>query len=120
MATMTFVADLRDIIVTHAAVEYPAPLRVFRTTGSIHVSVLDAGDLLIDQQEEKIRDARLPPPNLRRRFVEFFVEAVGDRDAAPLVDGEINGAVADRSAACGTGKQQPRRAPGTNGGVCRG
>ena len=95
VATMTFVSGpCATVTVTHAAIEPRDTLRVFGTTGSIHVSVLNAGDLVITPQGQEVRETHPPPPNLHQPLVEDFVEAVRS-GRAPLVDGEVGRAVAE-------------------------
>ena len=83
VAVMTFESGpCATVTVTHAAIEPRDTLRVFGTTGSIHVSVLNAGDLVITRQGQEAREAHPPAANLHQPLVEDFVEAVRSGRAA--------------------------------------
>jgi predicted dehydrogenase len=82
------------VTVTHAAIESRDTLRIFGSAGSIHLSVLNAGDMVITRNGQDEREAHPPAANLHQPLVEDFVEAV--RTArAPGVTGEAGRAVAE-------------------------
>ena len=95
VAAMAFASGpCATVTVTHAAIEPRNTLRVFGTTGLIDVSVLNAGDLVINRQGQQVREMHPPAPNLHQPLVEDFVEAV-QSGRGPRVDGEVGRAVAE-------------------------
>jgi len=81
------------VSVTHAAIEPRDSLHIFGTTGSIHVPVLNAGDISITSAGEQRRESHAPAPNLHQPLVQDFVDAVlAGRD--PGVDAAVGRAVA--------------------------
>jgi predicted dehydrogenase len=82
------------VTVTHAATEPKDTLRVFGTAGSIHIAVLNAGDIVVTRQGAEERESHPPAPNLHQPLVEDFVAAVAT-GRAPAVDGEAGRAVAE-------------------------
>jgi predicted dehydrogenase len=81
------------VTVTHAAIEPRDTLRLYGTTGSIHVAVLNAGDMLITRHGQEHRESHPPALNLHQPLVEDFVSAVLT-GRAPAVDGDLGRAVA--------------------------
>jgi predicted dehydrogenase len=82
------------VTVTHAAIEPRDTLRIFGTAGSIHIAVLNAGEMVITRNGQEAREAHPPASNLHQPLVEDFVEAV-QTGRAPSVDGEVGRAVAE-------------------------
>ena len=82
------------VTVTHAAIEPRDTLRIFGTTGSIHIAVLNAGQLVVTRDGEERHESYPPAPNLHQPLVEDFVDAIRS-DRAPAVDGAIGRAVAE-------------------------
>jgi predicted dehydrogenase len=82
------------VTVTHAAIETRDTLRVFGTTGSIHIAVLNAGDMVITREGQEHRETHPPAPNLHQPLIEDFVEAVRS-GREPSVNGGTGRAVAE-------------------------
>jgi predicted dehydrogenase len=81
------------LAVTHAAIESRDTLRIFGTKGSIHVAVLNKGDVRVIPGPDERCEAHPPAANLHQPLIEDFVEAVlAGRD--PIVNGEIGRTVA--------------------------
>jgi predicted dehydrogenase len=94
IATLQFVrGTCATITVTHAANEPQDSLRIFGTTGSIHVEKLNAGDLLLKQDGAERREALPPASNIHLPSIQDFVDAVA-AGREPGVDGAIGRAVA--------------------------
>jgi predicted dehydrogenase len=78
--------------VTHAAAESQDTLDIFCSSGSLHVSVLNRGDLRIVSEDGERREQHPPHRNLHQPLVEDFIAAVlADRE--PAVGGEMGRAV---------------------------
>ena len=82
------------VTVTHAAIEPRDTLRIFGTAGSIHIAVLNAGEMVITRNGQDERESHPPAANLHQPLVEDFVDAVRT-GRAPSVDGEVGRAVAE-------------------------
>lgn len=82
------------LTVTHAASEARDTFRVFGTSGSIHVPVLNAGALTVISDGLERTESHPPPANLHQPLVQDFVDALIE-GRAPGVTGEIGRAVAD-------------------------
>ena len=82
------------VTVTHAAIEPRDTLRVFGTLGSIHIAVLNAGQLVVSRDGQDRHESHPPAPNLHQPLVEDFVDALR-AGRAPAVDGEVGRAVAE-------------------------
>jgi predicted dehydrogenase len=80
------------VTVTHAAAEPQDTLRVFGTTASIHVPVLNGPDLRIVHGGEIRHESHPPPANLHQPLIQDFVDAIKER-RAPAVSGEVGRAV---------------------------
>ncbi len=81
------------LAVTHAAREPQDTLSIFGSRGSIHVPVLNEGNMrVLSDQGERI-EAHPPKANLHAPLIENFVDAVLN-DREPLVNGEIGKMVA--------------------------
>lgn len=74
------------VTVTHGAEEPQDTLDVFGDAGSIHVPVLNRGELTIVRPGEQLREMHPPPRNLHQPLVEQFVSAVLE-GGRPVVDG---------------------------------
>ena len=81
------------VTVTHAAHEPRDTLRIFATRGSMHVDVLNHGDLRIVNASGETRETRPPAANLHQPLIEDFVDA-RLTGRAPRVGGDIGRAVA--------------------------
>jgi predicted dehydrogenase len=98
IAALTFESGpCATVTVTHAAIEPRDTLRVFGTSGSIHIAVLNAGQLVVSRDGHERHESHPPAANLHQPLVEDFVEAVRT-DRAPAVHGEIGRAVAELEA----------------------
>jgi predicted dehydrogenase len=94
VAALRFVSGpCATVTVTHAARESRDTLRIFGTAGSIHIPVLNAGELIVNTDAGERRETYPPPANLHQPLVEDFVDAVGN-GRAPLVDGAVGRSVA--------------------------
>ena len=81
------------LAVTHAAIESRDTLRIFGTSGSIHVETLNKGDVRIVAGGQERREVHLPAANLHQPLIADFVQAVlAGRE--PAVNGGIGRAVA--------------------------
>ena len=95
VAALTFASGpCATVTVTHAAIEPRDTLRIFGTAGSIHIAVLNAGELVVDRNGQEQRESHPPASNLHQPLVEDFVDAV-QTGRAPSVDGEVGRAVAE-------------------------
>jgi predicted dehydrogenase len=81
------------VTVTHGAAEPQDTLRIFGTTGSIHVPVLNRSDLRIVRGSETSLESHPPPANLHQPLIQDFVDAVA-AGRSPAVTGEVGRAVA--------------------------
>ena len=79
--------------VTHAANVSKDTLDVFGTSGSIHVPVLNEGEVHVTRGRDKSVESLPPAANLHLPLIEQFVEAVS-AGREPGVPGEIGRAVA--------------------------
>jgi predicted dehydrogenase len=86
------------LTVTHAASEPRDTLRIFGTNGSIHIPVLNGGELTIVSNGVERVEAHPTPANLHQPLVQDFVDALLE-GRAPGVTGEIGRAVAELEAA---------------------
>jgi len=81
------------LAVTHAAREPQDTLSIFGSRGSIHVPVLNEGNMrVVSDQGERIEE-HPPEANLHAPLIEDFVEAVMN-DREPIVNGETGKMVA--------------------------
>ncbi len=83
-----------SLTVTHASAEPRDTLEIFGTRGSIHVAVLNRGDISIQSSRGRRVESLPPAPNVHQPLIEDFVKAVGG-NRAPLVTGEVGRAVAE-------------------------
>jgi len=84
VAALTFASGpCATVTVTHAAIEPRDTLRVFGTKGSIHVAVLNAGEMVITRDGEERRELHPPAPNLHQPLVEDFATPCGQSVSRP-------------------------------------
>ncbi len=82
------------LVVTHAAAAARDTLEIYGTRGSLHATVLNAGDLAIVAGDARRSEPHPPAPNLHQPLVQDFVDAVlAGRE--PTVTGAIGRAVAE-------------------------
>jgi predicted dehydrogenase len=81
------------LAVTHSASEAQDTLDVFGAAGSVHVTVLNEGNLRVLTAHGERTEAHPPAENLHAPLIADFVEAVLN-DREPAVTGEIGRAVA--------------------------
>ncbi len=93
-AFFKFEAGLRaTLTVTHAAFESQDTLDIFGSQGSLHVPVLNRGDLLIKTAQGERHEAHPPHDNIQLPSIEDFTQALLE-NREPRVTGEIGRAVA--------------------------
>ena len=81
------------LAVTHAAIESRDTLRIFGSSGSIHVETLNKGDVRTVAGGQERREAHPPAANLHQPLIDDFVQAVLT-GREPAVNGGIGRAVA--------------------------
>jgi predicted dehydrogenase len=81
------------LTVTHAAQEPQDTLDIFGTQGSLHVPVLNKGEIRIRKGGEERTEFHPPAPNIHQPLIEDFVQAVLT-GREPKMGGEIGLAVA--------------------------
>jgi predicted dehydrogenase len=74
--------------VTHAAVEPQDTLDIFGMKGSIHIPVLNAGEMIIRSGSVETTESHPPSANFHAPLITDFVNAVLN-DGEPAIDGEI-------------------------------
>lgn len=79
--------------VSHAVMEARDTFTVWGSEGSMHVEVLNEGNLLIRTRDNERRETHKPSQNIHQPLIEDFVQAIID-DRQPLVTGEIGRTVA--------------------------
>lgn len=93
-AFFKFEAGLRAILtVTHAAFESQDTLDIFGAQGSLHVQVLNRGDLLVKTASGERRELHPPHANLQFPSIDDFTQAIIE-DRTPGVTAEIGREVA--------------------------
>ena len=94
IAVMSFVhGGYATLSVTHAAREPQDTLDIFGSEGSLHVAVLNQGELRVTRGTETRLELLPPAANIHAPLIEEFVDAVtGGR--APAVTGEMGRTVA--------------------------
>ena len=75
------------LTVSHAAYEPRDTFDVFGSRGSIHVPVLNNGNMLIVNEEGERTESHPPAANLHEPLIEDFIEAIF-QDRQPAVNGE--------------------------------
>ena len=83
-----------SLAVTHASAEPQDTLDIYGTRGSIHVAVLNQGEIRIMSGGATRAESHPPAPNLHRPLIEDFIKAVVE-NRAPVVTGEMGRAVAE-------------------------
>lgn len=97
------------VTVSHAASEPQDTLQIFGSEGSIHVPLLNAGEMTLVRGDERVVERHPPHPNLHLPLVAQFVEAIRT-GGAPAVDGGAGRAVnAALEALASTSVGSPRR-----------
>jgi predicted dehydrogenase len=81
------------VTVTHAADEARDTISVFATRGSLHVSSLNTGELIVAGNGSRRTESHPPAANIHQPLVQDFVDAVLSV-RAPGVGGDIGRAVA--------------------------
>ena len=82
-----------NLTVTHAAVEAQDTLDIFGTKGSLHVPVLNKGDLLLRIGNAETLENHPPHLNIHQPLIEEFTEAVLN-DREPQIGGETGRMIA--------------------------
>lgn len=90
IAIIEFESGARAVLtVTHAAAEPQDTLDVYGSDGSLHVPVLNRGQLIVlARSGTKTVEEHPPHDNLHLPLIEDFARAVGE-ERAPEVDGEV-------------------------------
>lgn len=83
-----------NLTVTHAAIESRDTLSIFGTKGSIHVSVLNEGEIRILTADGERIENHPPHQNIHRPLIEDFAEAILN-GRNPAVSGEIGKLIAE-------------------------
>ena len=81
------------LTVSHAVMEPRDTFTVWGSEGSMHVKVLNEGDLIIRTRDNERSETHKPARNIHQPLIEDFVQALMD-DRKPLVTGEIGRSVA--------------------------
>lgn len=81
------------LVVTHAARESQDTLDIFATRGSIHISVLNSGDIVIKTEAGERIESHPPAANVHLPLIEDFVDAVMT-NREPRVGGETGRLIA--------------------------
>jgi predicted dehydrogenase len=81
------------LMVAHSAREPQDTLHVFGSRGSIHVDVLNGGELRVESNLGERRESLPCAKNIHQPLIEDFARAVLE-NRAPLVDGHVGRAVA--------------------------
>jgi len=82
-----------NLTVTHAAREARDTLDIFGTKGSIHIPVLNGGQMKIRINNEERTESHAPAANIHQPLIEDFTEAVLN-GTEPTVTGEIGRKIA--------------------------
>ncbi len=86
---LRFTSGARGVLlVSHAPIEPQDTLDIYGTEGSLHVGVLNNGDLRIVRSGGEELERHPPHPNLHQPLVEDFIEAV-ETGRDPVVDGAL-------------------------------
>jgi predicted dehydrogenase len=81
------------LVVTHAASEPQDTLDIFGSTGSIHVPVLNEGDIRITSAKGQQSESHPPAANIHQPLIEDFADAI-IQNREPRVTGETGRLVA--------------------------
>lgn len=82
-----------SLVVSHAIRESRDTFDIFGTSGSIHISLLNSGEITIVNVTEKVTEAHPPSPNFHSPLIEDFADAVLN-DREPRISGSDGRAVA--------------------------
>lgn len=82
-----------NLTVTHAALEPQDTFDIFGTKGSIHVPVLNKGEIRIRTENGEYTEFYPPAPNVHQPLIEDFTKAVLT-NREPRVNGQIGKMVA--------------------------
>jgi predicted dehydrogenase len=94
IATFAFEAGLRaTLTVTHAAFESQDTLDIFGSEGSIHIPVLNRGQMRVKTTQGEREETHPPHVNIHQPLIEDFTRAVLD-DREPQAGGGIGREVA--------------------------
>lgn len=77
-----------SVTVTHAAIEAKDTLDIYGTKGSIHIPVLNKGDMTVLTSEGERAESHPPAANIHAPLIEDFADAVLN-DQEPAVTGEM-------------------------------
>jgi predicted dehydrogenase len=77
-----------SLIVSHASIEPRDTLDIYATNGSIHIPVLNKGDMAIKVGNVERRESHPPADNLHTPLIKNFVDSVL-HNREPAVNGEI-------------------------------
>ncbi len=93
MAILQFASGAKAVLsVTHTAYEPQDTFDIFGTEGSIHIPVLNAGNLIVKTNDRERMEKHPPHPNIHQPLIDDFTQAVLT-DREPAVDGNIGYAV---------------------------
>lgn len=81
------------LTVTHAAFESQDTLDIFGSQGSLHVPVLNRGELVVKTAQGERKESHPPHMNIHAPSIEDFTQAISE-NREPLVTGEIGREVA--------------------------
>ena len=88
-AIFSFDSGLNAVLnVTHAACESQDTLDIFGTEGSIHVTVLNSGNMTVKTKSGERTEKHPPHTNIHQPLIDDFTRAVLD-DHEPVVGGDI-------------------------------
>ena len=94
MASMQFEnGTCATVTVTHAAIEPQDTLDIYGTNGSIHVPVLNNGEMTVNIGGEVRNELHPPAANFHAPLIENFADAVL-RNKTPEVNGECGRVIA--------------------------
>ena len=79
--------ECATLTVTHAAIEPRDSLDIFGTKGSIHIPVLNNGQMTIKTGDEETIESYPPDPNFHKPLIDDFAEAI-IQGREPAVSGE--------------------------------
>ncbi|MEJ7712938.1 MAG: Gfo/Idh/MocA family oxidoreductase [Pyrinomonadaceae bacterium] len=89
IAIIKFENGARAVLtVTHAAAEPQDTLDIYGSNGSVHVPVLNKGEMSIVTRSETVRESHPPDHNLHRPLIEDFSRAVQE-EREPEVNGSV-------------------------------
>ena len=81
------------ITVTHASIEPRDTLEIYGTKGSIHIPILNKGEMLIKQADKEYAESHPPDKNVHLPLIEEFTSAI-QNGARPTIDGDTGRRVA--------------------------